>query len=706
MKLSRARVIQFLTVLVAQALALLFFAYFSPYVQISSFMSAVAFALILAVLQAAVWWLFINFLAHLPALLFPLLTFILMGVATLFVANYIPGVTINGFWPALWVTVWITVINAILGAILVLDEDANFDRNVTRKMVQKHGVQEKTDVPGFLFLEIDGLSIDIFKRAIADGYMPTVKKWLDNGSHRLLQWETDFTSQTGAMQTGILLGNNDNVPAYRWWSREQGRMIMSGNPKDAFALESSLSTGKGLLSDGGASRGNMFSGDATESLFTMSTITARRYGRGPRFYTYLFNPFIIARLIARFFIEVVKEWWEASAQRRAHKRGDPNAKYVVNARNPAYAFLRGMMGTLLQDLATYTVIGDIFRGVPAIYALYAGYDDLAHFAGMQSQEAFEMLHETDRYFARIERAMAYAPRPYHILVLSDHGQSQGPTFKGAHGISLEDLVKGLLKGNQTVFGALDTNEAWDNWNAVLTESTQDNTRTAALIRRAMASKTKDGVVTVGPDRDPTQEQAEKKASEQAKIVVFGSGSTGLIYFTDSKERMTIEQISDLHPDLIVGLQQHPGIGLVIVKSEKNGTMVIGKGGVNYIDIGTVEGVDPLKPFGPNAALHVKRESDFEDCPDILVNTLFDPQTEELAGFENQVSHHGGLGGPQNRPFVLYPQVLPYDGKPIVWAKGLYRLLRGWREQVQHMDNSSLTASQTGAQAAAAPTQSN
>lgn len=697
MKISRARVVQFLTVLIVQSLALLLLAYISPGINIDRFASAVAVALVLGVLQAGVWWLFINFFAHLPALLFPFLTFILMGIATLFVANYIPGVTIDGFWPALWVTIWITVVNAILGAILVLDEDANFDRNVTRKMVQKYGKPQKTDVPGFLFLEIDGLSIDILKHAIADGHMPTLKKWLDNGSHTLLQWETDFTSQTGAMQTGILLGNNDNVPAYRWWSREQGRMIMSGNPKDAFALEGSLSTGKGLLSDGGASRGNMFSGDATESLFTMSTITARKYGRGPRFYTYLFNPFIIARLLARFFIEVVKEWWEASAQRRAHKRGDPRAKYVVSARNPAYAFLRAMMGTLLQDLATYTVIGDVLRGVPAIYALYAGYDDLGHFAGMHSEEAYEMLHETDRYFARIERSLAYAPRPYHVIVLSDHGQSEGPTFKGAHGISLEDLVKGLLKGDQTVFGALDTNEAWDNWNAVLTESTQDDTRTAALIRRALASKTKDGVVTVGPERDPKEEAKEKQATDQAKVVVFGSGSTGLIYFTDSKERMTFEQITDLHPDLIVGLQQHPGIGLVIIKSEKNGTMAIGRNGVNYVDIGTVEGVDPLAPFGPNAALHVKRESSFADCPDILVNTLFDPQTEELAGFENQVSHHGGMGGPQNRAFVLYPKALPYDGTPIIWASGLYKLLRGWREQVQNMNGNATNGQTTDAQ---------
>lgn len=692
MQISRAHVIQSLTVLIAQALSLLLLAYISPGVKIATFGSAALVALGLAVLQAGVWWLFINFFAQLPALLFPFLTFLLIGIATLFVANHIPGVMIDGFWPALWVTVWITIVNAILGALFILDEDINFDRNVTRKMAQKYGNPQKTDAPGFLFLEIDGLSIDIFKRAIADGYMPTVKKWLDSGSHKLLQWETDFTSQTAAMQTGILLGNNDNVPAYRWWSREQGRMIMSGNPLDAVALENALSNGKGLLADGGASRGNMFSGDATESLFTMSTIVARRHGRGPRFYTYLFNPFIVARLFTRVSIEVVKEWWEASAQRRAHKRGDARVKYVVSARNFKYAFLRAVMGPLLQDLATYTVIGDVLRGVPAIYALYAGYDDLGHYAGMQSREAFQMLHEIDRYFARIERSLRYAPRPYHLIVLSDHGQDEGPTFKGAYGISLEGLVKGLLKGDQTVFGALDTNEAWDNWNAVLTESIQDDTRTAGLIRRMMRNKIKDGVVTVGPDRDPKEAAAEADAQKKAKVVVYGSGSIGLIYFTDSKERMTFEQIGDIHPDLLVGLQQHSGLGLVIVKSEKNGTMAIGKGGVHYVDLGTVEGsVDPLAIFGPNVALHIKRESGFKDCPDIIVHTIFDPVTQELAGFENQVSHHGGMGGPQTRPFVLYPKALPYDGKPIIWASGVYELLREWREQTQGLHDSSLDA---------------
>jgi hypothetical protein len=110
--------------------------------------------------------------------------------------------------------------------------------------------------------------------------------------------------------------------------------------------------------------------------------------------------------------------------------------------------------------------------------------------------------------------------------------------------------------------------------------------------------------------------------------------------------------------------------------------VIGKKGIHFLDDDKVEGEDPLLPFGPNAVRHLKREASFTNSPDILVNSVYDPQTQEMCGFENQVSHHGGLGGPQNYAFVLHPSSLSTGEEPIVTAVGLYRVLRGWRDQIQ------------------------
>jgi hypothetical protein len=93
-------------------------------------------------------------------------------------------------------------------------------------------------------------------------------------------------------------------------------------------------------------------------------------------------------------------------------------------------------------------------------------------------------------------------------------------------------------------------------------------------------------------------------------------------------------------------------------------------------------VDPLEVYGPNAATHLKRESSFKECPDLIINTKYDPKTEELCGFEDQVSHHGGLGGPQNYAFIFHPVTLPTENTPVVGATSVYRLLRGWRDAVQ------------------------
>ena len=70
------------------------------------------------------------------------------------------------------------------------------------------------------------------------------------------------------------------------------------------------------------------------------------------------------------------------------------------------------------------------------------------------------------------------------------------------------------------------------------------------------------------------------------------------------------------------LRDHPGIGFVLVRSERRGAMVIGADGVNYLDEERVEGRDPLAPFGVNAARHVKRTDGFPHCPDIVVNSTF------------------------------------------------------------------------------------
>ena len=102
-------------------------------------------------------------------------------------------------------------------------------------------------MPGIIFLEIDGLALPVLRRAMRDGNAPKMARWLAEGTHRLTEWETDLSSQTGASQAGILLGSNEDIPAFRWVEKETGRLMACSTPADCAEIERRRSTGDGLL---------------------------------------------------------------------------------------------------------------------------------------------------------------------------------------------------------------------------------------------------------------------------------------------------------------------------------------------------------------------------------------------------------------------------------------------------------------------------
>ena len=126
------------------------------------------------------------------------------------------------------------------------------------------------------------------------------------------------------------------------------------------------------------------------------------------------------------------------------------------------------------------------------------------------------------------------------------------------------------------------------------------------------------------------------------------------------------------------MREHPHIGWVLVHSAERGAVVLGARGAHYLEDGRIEGEDPLAPFSPNAPRHLLRTDGFAHVADIMVGSFFEPALEEGCAFEELISFHGGLGGPQTRPFLLYPAQLALPAEPIVGAAALHRVLAGWR----------------------------
>jgi hypothetical protein len=163
----------------------------------------------------------------------------------------------------------------------------------------------------------------------------------------------------------------------------------------------------------------------------------------------------------------------------------------------------------------------------------------------------------------------------------------------------------------------------------------------------------------------------------SEAVVMVSGCLGLVYLTASTERLTLEEIEGLHPRLVGVLGSHPGISFVMVRSREHGPLAIGSSGRRRLDDGTVEGEDPLAGFGETAAAHLRRHDSFPHCPDILVNGVYDPESGEIAPFEEFMGSHGGLGGPQMKPFAVIPDQWSDPAAPIVGVEAMHGALAGW-----------------------------
>jgi uncharacterized membrane protein YvlD (DUF360 family) len=631
------------------AAALLIAAKLVPAVEVGNFGGAAVATLAIAVLNAIIP-------PIVAAVRIPFMALAGFGVILLLDAAMLKAVSaiapnaiqVDSFWWALVAALVASAVGVVLDIVFGTNDDDTYTLRVTRRLARRTGGGKRTDAPGLIFLEIDGLALPVLRRAMRDGNAPNMASWLADGTHRLLEWETDLSSQTGASQAGILLGKNDDIPAFRWVDKPTGKVIACSGPDDCKAIERSCSTGIGLLVNGGASRGNLLSGDADEVILTVSRVSAEKKAN-PGYRAFFANGFNVTRSLVLFFWEVVLE---LSASLRAARRN----VLPRGHRGGMYPFLRAAVCVVVRDLIIYSVLADMMFGRPVVYATLSSYDEVAHHSGLERPDTLEALRKLDQQIGRVLAAARYAPRPYHVIVLSDHGQTQGATFKQRNGYTLEDLVGRSLEGGRTTgIGGGDE---------------QDAIAKIAVLEATGATQRR-------------EENGERDVSDSAgHAVVLGSGNLGLVYLMEEKRRLTLEEIDERHPRLVPSLREHPHIGWLLVHSEQHGPLALGARGVRYLADGRVEGEDPLAHFSVNAPAHLRRTDGFSHVADIMVGSFYDPDLDEACAFEELISFHGGLGGPQTRPFVLHPADLPSPTEPVVGAVAVHTLLTGWRSHCQ------------------------
>ncbi|WP_419667804.1 phage holin family protein [Streptomyces sp. 2-1] len=611
------------------------------------------------ILSSVVWPLLVRALLLVPALVLGLLVFFLNGSLLWLALRIIPsGESEAAPETAVVVAaVMSAVASATGGALAVRDDDA-YRRRLYRLSDRRRAELEPgsgPSIPGVVFLQLDGVGHDVLLEAVGRGLMPTVAAWLGDGggartTHRLTPWRTDWSSQTGASQLGILHGSNHDIPAFRWYEKDTREVMVCNRPTSAAELQrrAIAHTGDGgLLTMDGASRGNLFSGGADQLALVLS-VAARR-GRKNRsragYFAYFSDPANSVRTAMSFVAEVGREIGESTWARLKRRR--PRV-----GRGGLYPFIRAFATVIERDVVVAAVIGDMLAGRSSVYADLVAYDEVAHHSGPRSRDTEKVLARLDRSLALIAQVAEHAPRAYRIVLLSDHGQSPGETFRARYGLGLGELVRagcGLpvpRKARRTHSGA----------------------EARSAVRAAL--------------RRPVEEGHEqyRPSSRHSEPLVLASGNLGLVSFPDVPHRMSREEIDARHPALLTTLANHPGVGFVLVRSEEHGGLVLGANGAEIPLDELDENPGPLADFGPGAADAVRRTHSFPHTADIMVNSSYDPQEGEVLAFEEQIGSHGGLGGAQGRPFLMSPLTFSApveDGEELVGAEQVHHVLRRW-----------------------------
>ncbi|MDF9876809.1 phage holin family protein [Cellulosimicrobium cellulans] len=542
---------------------------------------------------------------------------------------------------------------------------------------------------GLLVVLLDGVARPTLDYALQAGLAPTLARWLGSGSHHLTTWWARVPATTPASTIGLLHGATDHVPAFRWWSRALGRLVVTNRPADAAAVEARTSDGAGLLAGGGVAVSTMFSGDAATSLLVMSR-AREGLGPGQMFVHFFASPFVLVRAVVvalgEFFKELYQGWQQAvrGVEPRVSRLG-------------WYPVLRAVTNVVLRDLNTTLVAEQLVRGAPVVCVDLVDYDEIAHHAGPLRPESLRALEGLDRVVGLWEQVAAVAPRRYDVVVLSDHGQSLGATFEQVEGRSFLDEVRrlmapepgpraGVRRGGEAARpegrrrATSPDSESWGPANTAL------NALRPGASGEDDGARPGHGRMMVGPDRSERRPGAGDAAlPELPEVAVVGSGNLGMVWFPREPRRLTGDEVRERWPRLLPGLVANPAVGVVVERGAGGEVRAHGRGGSRDLRTGEVVGEDPLAGHGSRAAADLLRVARLEDAGDLVLVSRVD-DVGMVHAFEGLVGSHGGLGGAQNEAVLLHPAHLELpddeledvDGTPmLVGAEAVHRRLVAW-----------------------------
>ena len=444
----------------------------------------------------------------------------------------------DSLWWALVASWIVSAVSTLFVWVATAGTDDAATASLLRRARRQNVVLDDPDVPGIVFVQADGVPYPVLDWCVRAGTLPTLSRWIRDGSYRMAEWRPKLPATTPASQMGLLHGTIEGIPAFRWVDRATGRVLVANKPGDAKVIEALHSNGRGLLADDGVSVSNLFTGDAPTAYATMSAVDRTGETRQARrtVTEYLSRPAGFTRSMSRTLSEIARERFQASRSKRRNVR--PRVH-----RGWAFALERAAITGVLRDLNTTLVADSMLRGRRVVYVDYVDYDAVAHHAGISQPESLDALAGIDAVLAQLEAVAAVAPRKYHLVVLSDHGQSQGEIFADRYGEDLATLVARL--SDSAALAASENDEGSGALNSLVAGSAGTDTVLGRALERTSTRLTIDTTDTEVPGTGD-------------KFLVFGSGNLGLVWVAGEKHRVTLEELTKRWPALLPGPGRAPG----------------------------------------------------------------------------------------------------------------------------------------------------
>ena len=451
-------------------------------------------------------------------------------------------------------------------------------------------------------------------RAIKKGYLPYFANFIKKNNYKIDKYWCGLPSTTPYCQAGVLYGDNQNIPGFRWWDKKIGMLITFGSETTFERVSHRYFKKYPPLIQNGACFAACYSAGAKEaftlaykekrpsSLFHLRAALLLRWYKNPlRIIDWLFNSLA---LIIDSFIKL-------------------SLVYLKRKNIALGYFLKDIVNELfIHHITRFAVRKAMQREFPIIFAGFYSYDEIAHAFGPNNSLSYKTLFQIDQTIRYLTKYRRFGDTQYEFLFLSDHGNIETVPYVSLENEHLADKLAKILP---------------------------------SYIIEEIPGK------TITPQNHI-----------DGHILLVFSGQLANVYIKNTTGRLTYRKLKKLHPKLLSFLTTIPEIAFFMMKDANQDILITKDRKYNLQSKKKEKSLTKLlASFGDPLIIknQLHRLNANKTAGDIIFFGKYKDNVQVT--FENQIGSHSALGGEQMEPFIITKKEWNLTMTDITYSSQIY-----------------------------------